>query len=157
MDYAEARIGKSAFARLSENEDLLDTVTQVAMKTRIHAGFFILIGTLKSAKLGFFREGNYEIVEMKQPLEIISCLGNMSTKEGKVFAHAHVAVSDEKGRAFGGHVMPGCIIGVTGELVLIETSGIQLSRKLDRRTKLSLLSFKSSAKAMKKKPTRRAV
>lgn len=157
MDYAETRIGKSVFARLSENEDLLETVTQVAMKTGIRAGFFFLIGTLKSAKLGFFREGNYETVEMQQPLEIVSCLGNISVKEDRVFAHAHVTVSDEKGRAFGGHAMPGCIIGVTGELVLVETSGIQLSRKLDERTKLSLLSFKSSAKAKKKKPTRRAV
>jgi predicted DNA-binding protein with PD1-like motif len=157
MDYAEAGIGKSAFARLSENEDLLETVTQVAMKTRIHAGFFILIGTLKSAKLGFFRHDKYETIEMQQPLEIVSCLGNISMKEGKVFAHAHVAVSDEKGRAFGGHVMPGCIIGATGELVLIETSGIQLFRKLEERTRLSLLSFKSSAGAEKKKSTRRAV
>ena len=157
MEYTESGIGKSAFARLSENEDLLETVTQVARKARIHAGFFILIGTLKSAKLGFFRKGKYETIEMQQPLEIVSCLGNISMKEGKVFAHAHVAVSDEKGRAFGGHVMPGCIIGATGELVLIETSGIQLFRKLEERTRLSLLSFKSSAGAEKKKSTRRAV
>ena len=78
-------------------------------------------------------------------------------KDGKVFAHAHVAVSDEKGRAFGGHVMPGCLIGVTGELVLIETPGIQLFRKFDEGTKLSLLSFKSSAGAGRKRSPRQAV
>lgn len=157
MEYAESGIGKSAFARLSENEDLLETVTQVARKARIHAGFFILIGTLKSAKLGFFKEGKYETIEIREPLEIVSCLGNISMKEGQVFAHAHVVVSDEKGRALGGHVMPGCIIGVTGELVIVEVSGIRLFRKLDERTKLSLLSFKSSAKIGKKRSNRRAV
>jgi len=153
MDYAESKVGKAAFARFFENEDLLRAVTQVATKARIHAGFFILIGTLKSAKLGFFREGRYETIEMRQPLEIVSCVGNISMKEGKVFAHAHVAVSDEKGRAFGGHVMPGCIIGATGELILVETSGIGLLRKLDEKTKLSLLSFSKSAKARKRSPT----
>lgn len=153
MEYAELKVGKAAFARLFENEDLLETVTQVARKVRIHAGFFMLIGTLKSAKLGFFREGKYETIEMRQPLEIVSCLGNISMKEGKVFAHAHVAVSDEKGRAFGGHVMPGCIIGATGELVLAETVGIGLLRKSDERTKLSLLSFKFATKAGKRSLT----
>jgi len=155
MKYAELEIGKAAFARLSENEDLLEAVTQVAKKARIHAGFFILIGTLKSAKLGFFREGKYETIEMRRPVEIVSCLGNISMKKGKVFAHAHVAVSDEKGRAFGGHVMPGCIIGATGELVMVETSGVRLLRELDERTKLSLLSFKSSTEARKKRSTTR--
>lgn len=153
MEYAKSKVGKAAFARLFENEDLLETVTQVARKVRIHAGFFMLIGTLKSAKLGFFREGKYETIEMRQPLEIVSCLGNISMKEGKVFAHAHLAVSDEKGRAFGGHVMPGCIIGATGELVLVETAGIGLLRKFDEKTKLSLLSFKSATKAGKRSST----
>ena len=157
MDFAEARIGKSAFARLSENEDLLETVTQVARKTRIHSGFFILIGTLKSARLGFFKECRYETVELQQPLEIVSCVGNVSIKEGEGFAHAHATVSDEKGKAFGGHVMPGCLIGVTGELVLIETPGIKLFRKFDEKTKLSLLSFKSSGGAEKKRSPERAV
>jgi len=141
MKIANAKTGNIAFARLAENDELLNSVTHVAEKAKITAGFFILIGTLKKARLGFFHEGRYETIEMNQPLEIVSCLGNVSIKEGKVFAHAHIAVSDEKARVFGGHVMAECIIGVTGELVLVETSGIKLVREFDEKTKLSLLSF----------------
>jgi len=141
MRYTESKVGKAVFARLLEDEDLLDTVTRVAAKAKVSAGFFLLIGTLKTAKLGFFREGDYETIEINEPLEIVSCMGDISVKEGKVFAHAHAAVSDEKGRVVGGHVMPGCIVGVTGELVLVETVGIKLLRKFDKKTKLSLLSF----------------
>jgi len=152
MRYIESQLGKSVFARLLEDEDLLDTVTRVAAKAKVSAGFFLLIGTLKAAKLGFFREGNYETIDMHEPLEIVSCMGDISVREGKVFAHAHAAVSDEKGKVFGGHVMPGCIIGVTGELVLVETVGIRLLRKFDEKTKLSLLSFvKLNVDARKKR------
>jgi len=141
MKIAHAKVGNIAFARFAEDDELLTSVTQVAEEAKISAGFFFLIGTLKKANLGFFREGKYETIEMNKPLEIVSCLGNISIKEGKVFAHAHIAVSDEKGSVFGGHVMPKCIIGVTGELVLVEASGIRLVREFDEKTKLSLLSM----------------
>jgi len=151
MKYSKAKVGKTVFARLLEDEDLLDTITRVAVQAKVSAGFFSLIGTLKTSKLGFFHEGEYKTIEMHQPLEIVSCLGNVSVKEGKAFAHAHAAVSDEKGKVFGGHVMPGCLIGVTGELILVEVAGIRLLRKFDQKTKLSLLSFAKPAANSKKK------
>ena len=141
MDIHAAKVGKVLFARLSKGEDLLQSVIQAAEHAGVSAGFFFLIGTLKKANLGFFREGTYETTEINADLEIVSCSGNVSIKEGKIFGHAHIVVSDEKGNAYGGHVMPQNLIGVTGELVLIETTGIKLSRKYDEKTKLSLLSM----------------
>jgi predicted DNA-binding protein with PD1-like motif len=150
MKYAESGIGKAVFARLLEGEDLLEAITRVATKSEIRAGFFFLIGTLKSARLGFYRDGKYIPIEMLKPLEIVSCLGNVSMKDGKAFPHAHLAVSDDKGRVFGGHAMAGCIIGVTAELVLVEARGLKITRQFDRITKLSLLSFsKSTARSGK--------
>jgi len=152
MKFAESKTGKLVFTRLLENEDLLDSITKVADKTSIQTGFFFLIGTLKKAKVGFFRDGRYETIKMNQPLEIVSCLGNISVKENKIFAHAHISVSDEKGRVFGGHVMPGCVIGATGELILIEAVGIKLLRRMDENTKLYIWSMgKASSKVEKKR------
>lgn len=54
MKSVEEKAGKIIFARLFEDEDLLEAITQTAVKGRIKAGFFFLIGTLKKAKLGFF-------------------------------------------------------------------------------------------------------
>jgi len=141
MEFAESKVGEVVFTRLFEDEDLLGAVTQAAEKAKVSAGFFFLIGTLKKAKMGFYREGKYETIEINQPLEIVSCLGNISVKEEKIFAHAHVAVSDDKGRVFGGHAMSGCIIAATAELVLIAAVDVKLLRKLDEKTKLYLWSL----------------
>jgi len=151
MELTESKTGKLVFARLFEGEDLLDTVALAAEKAEVLAGFFFLIGTLKKAKMGFLREGKYETTEINQPLEIVSCLGNISDKEGKIFVHAHIAVSDEKGRVFGGHAMSGCIIGATGELVLVEAVNIRLLRKFEESVKLYLWSFGKPSLTVEKK------
>ena len=141
MKSVEAEAGKIIFARLFEDEDLLETITQTAKKGRIKAGFFVLIGTLKKAKLGFFHRGRYQPIEMAEPLEFVSCMGNISIKENEPFVHAHIAVSNRKGEVFGGHLLPGCIIATTGELVLIEAVDVELQRKLDEKTQLYLWSI----------------
>jgi len=134
----ESRPGRVVLARLYENEDLLESITQQAKKSRIQTGFFILIGTLKRARLGFYREGQYQPIDVAGPLEITSCVGNVSIKKGEPFTHAHMSVSNERGEVFGGHALLGCIIATTGELVLIETEGISLRRRLDKETRLYL-------------------
>jgi hypothetical protein len=140
MKSVKADAGKIIFARLFEDEDLLEIITQTAKKHKIKAGFFVLIGTLKKAKMGFFHQGRYEPIEMDEPLEIVSCMGNISIKETQPFVHAHIAVSNRKGEVYGGHVLPGCIIAATGELVLFEAVDVELQRELDETTQLYLWS-----------------
>lgn len=140
MKWVEAKAGKVIFARLFEDEDLLEAITQAAREGRVKAGFFVLIGTLKKAKMGFFHEGRYQPIEMTEPLEIVSCVGNISVRENEPFAHAHISVSNRKGEIFGGHLLPGCVIAATGELVLVEAEDVELKRKLDEKTSLHLWS-----------------
>jgi len=78
---------------------------------------------------------------MAEPLEIVSCMGNISMKEDEPLVHAQIAVSNRKGEVFGGHVLSGCIIAATGELVLIEAVDVELQRKLDEPTQLYLWSI----------------
>jgi len=143
MKKIESKLGRVIFARLLENEDLLEAISNTAKKTRITAGFFILIGTLKEAKLGFYRQGKYEPIQIDEPVEIVSCIGNISLKEEKdLVVHAHVSVSDEKGQVFGGHVLPGCIVAATAELMLVEAADAKLQREFDEKTNLYLWFFK---------------
>jgi len=142
MELVQAKLGKTAFARLVEDEDLLTTLNLAAEKSGINLGVFVLIGTLKRAVLGFYREGKYETIKIERPVEIVSCIGNISLKENKPFAHAHIALSNDKGEVFGGHVMPGCTIAAAGgELVLVEAEDARLLREFDDKTKLFLWSF----------------
>jgi hypothetical protein len=66
-------------------------------------------------------------------------MGNIAVDEkGEVIVHAHLVVSDEKGEAFGGHLMNGSHVGATAELVIIEGAGVNLLRIFDEKTKLRL-------------------
>jgi predicted DNA-binding protein with PD1-like motif len=77
---------------------------------------------------------------LNKPLEIASCIGNITVDDkGEVLVHAHIVVSDENGQAFGGHLMKGCHVGATAELVIIEGKGVNLQRIFDQKTKLNIL------------------
>jgi len=147
MKTLESKLGRVIFARLFENEDLLEAISNAAKQKGIKAGFFILIGTLKKAKLGFYRQGKYEPIQISEPVEIVSCMGNISLKEEKeLVVHAHISVSNEEGKVLGGHLLPGCIVAVTAELVLVEAVDVELQRKFDEKTKLYLWAFNVNLK-----------
>ena len=138
MEIHESKIGRIVFARLTEDEDLLEAITLRVKQAKITSGFFILIGALKKAKLGFYDEQEYKATEISEPVEIVSCIGNLSLKEEEPIVHAHTSVSNKKGEAFGGHLLPGCIVSVNAELVLVEAADLRLQRVPDEKTKLHL-------------------
>jgi len=132
--------GKTVFSRLLEGEDLFDSIKNRAETSEIRAGFFILIGTVKHATLGYYKDGKYENIRLDGPLEVASCTGNVVVDEkGEVAIHAHIVVSNEKGEAFGGHLMKGSEVGATAELIMVEAAGVKIQRVYDEKTKLKLL------------------
>jgi predicted DNA-binding protein with PD1-like motif len=135
----KGKVGEIVFSRLLEDEDLAESVKKQAETNGISAGFFILIGTLKHAMLGFYKEGKYDTIRLEGPLEIASCAGNVAVNEkGEFVIHAHIVVSNEKCEAFGGHLMKGSQVGATAELVMIEATDVEIQRVFDEKTKLSL-------------------
>lgn len=139
----EGHVGRICFSRLLEDEDLAESIRKRAEQSSIKAGVFILIGTLKHTVLGYYKEGEYKTMRLEGPLEIASCTGNIAVDEqGEVIIHAHLVVSDDKGEAFGGHLMKGSDVGATAELVIIEASGINLKREFDEPTRLKLLKLR---------------
>ena len=137
------QVGRICFSRLLEDEDLVESIKERAEQSGLKAGVFILIGTLKHTVLGYYKEGEYKTKRLEGPLEIASCTGNIAVDEqGELIIHAHVVVSNEKGEAFGGHLMKGSSVGATAELVIIEASGINLQRAFDEGTKLKLLKLR---------------
>lgn len=139
LDQTESRIGRTVFARLGENEDLLNAIKERAEQNEIRAGFFFLIGTIKRGVVGFYKLGEYKRIMIAGPLEIVSCLGNLSMRDdGELVVHAHIGIADEEGKMFGGHLLPGCLIDATGELVLVETPEAKLRRALEKKLNLYL-------------------
>ncbi|MEM2946959.1 MAG: DUF296 domain-containing protein [Candidatus Bathyarchaeia archaeon] len=136
----EGKIGKIVFSRMIEGEDLAEAIKERAEKSKVKTGLIIVIGTLKTVVLGYYREGEYKYIQLDGPLEIASCTGNIAIDEkGETIIHAHIVVTDENGKAFGGHLMRGSIVGATAELAIIEALGLDLQRAFDEKTKLKLL------------------
>jgi len=135
----KGKVGKICFSRIFEDADLAEAIKKRVEENGIKAGVFVLIGSLKKAIIGYYKEGQYNSIELDGPLEIASCIGNIAVDEkGEIMIHAHIVVANEKGEAFGGHLMKGSPVGATAELVIIEGVGVNLQRAFDEKTRLNL-------------------
>lgn len=142
MKSVKSKSKRVVFTRFFEDEDLLESIASTVKQNNVTSGFFFLIGTLKKAVLGYYKEGKYVPIEKVGPLEIASCMGNISVKdEAELVVHGHIVVSDSDGNAFGGHVLPGCSVDATAELVLVEVESATLKREFDASRNLYLWSF----------------
>lgn len=132
--------GTITIAILNEDEDLFDGIKKRVQEAGVKAGAILAIGALKHLSAGILVEGEYKTNNVAGPLEIASCMGNVAVDEkGETAIHAHIVASDEKGQAFGGHVMPGCKVGVTVELIIIEAVGVKIKRVMNQKTKFRML------------------
>ena len=135
----KGQVGRICFSRIFEGEDLAEAAKKRVEESGINAGIFILIGSLKKAIIGYYKEGKYMSIEFDGPLEIASCMGNIAVDEkGEIVIHPHIVAANEKGEAFGGHLMKGSIVGATAELVIMEAAEVNLLRAFDEKTKLNL-------------------
>lgn len=74
--------------------------------------------------------GATEAMELAGPLEILSLTGTSSPSG----VHLHLAVADASGSVFGGHLLPGCRIRTTAEIVFAALPGLMFSRRQDAGT-----------------------
>ncbi len=133
--------GKVILRRLPHGGDLLSELTELARREGIRTGTVTAIGAVSRARIGYYDQADrvYRERDLDQPLEICSCLGNISLKDGEVFVHAHVVLADGEGETRGGHLCPGTVI-FAAECRIDEIRGRELERDYDDRTGLSLWS-----------------
>lgn len=124
--------------RLDHASDLLESLTDIVVKNNVRAGKIQAIGALYNAHFGFYDSHNksYIWIDVDKHVELVSLMGNISIKDGKPFVHAHIAVADEKGATFGGHLGPGNKVFAC-EYIISPYDG-ELVRKLDSETNLPL-------------------
>jgi len=126
--------------RLRRGDDVLARLNQIVTENKVSAGSLTAIGSVEKAEIGFFvGDGKYVTIPCSGPLEVLSCVGTVSAKQGVPFVHAHISLADKQGKGYGGHVMPGCIVDPTFEVVVNAYDDMQLERKFDPSSKLYLL------------------
>jgi predicted DNA-binding protein with PD1-like motif len=83
------------------------------------------IGSLSVAQLRL--AGATQSTELRGDLEILTLAGSLSP-DG---AHLHIAVADAQGRVLGGHVMAGCLVRTTVEVLLALLPEHRFAREQD--------------------------
>lgn len=114
---------KEHIMKLMPGEDLILALDKYCKKYEIEAAYIgTVVGSLQKV---VFRKGyDQTIAELTGPFEIVSCVGTLS-KNGM---HIHASVSDRNFQVFGGHLVTGCLIQSTAEIVIIAMENHQLSR-----------------------------
>lgn len=115
--------------RLRPGQDLRLALEEVTRAHGLAAGCVVTcVGSLGRARLR--RAGGDEVLELVGPLEIVALVGTLSP-DGP---HLHGAVADAEGRVLGGHVLPGCLVHTTAEVVIGELAGVAFTREHDPET-----------------------
>lgn len=133
------RQGRVIFARLDHGEDIIRQFTILAEENGIETGALSAIGALSRADLACYDQKSHEYgkIALNEPVELASCSGNISLKDGRPFVHSHAVLSDRTGKTWGGHLISGTIFAA--ELYLQELSGgLPLKRVPDSITGLYL-------------------
>lgn len=124
---------------IPSDADLYDTLSKIVIEEDIRIGKIMAIGAVTNAVIGYFDQNKKEYlkIELHDGFEILSCIGNVSVRDGKPFVHAHITLSDREGKVFGGHLMPGTKVFAC-EVFIDEYAGEDLIREKDASTDLFL-------------------
>ncbi len=124
---------------LARGDDLIKAVTAEFRKRVMRKAAFSLIGSLNTAVIAWYDPVARVFKTKRFPglLEIVSCTGNVSEKDGEIFVHAHIVLGKEDFSCVSGHVMEGSEISVA-ELFGMPVPGPVPVREYDEATGLAL-------------------
>lgn len=115
--------------RLHPGQDLLAELERLFADSGAGAGCVLTcVGSLTTAAIRFANRPDTTILEGH--FEIVSLTGVLSPEGG----HCHIAISDGDGGTVGGHLMEGCRVYTTAEIVVGLLPGVRFTRPFDQRT-----------------------
>lgn len=126
---APAGEGRLLALRLTPGEDLRGALEAAFAAEPESAGFVAAaVGSLSRAEIR--PAGRDAPLVLAEPLEIVSLSGTFSA-DGP---HLHIAVADAAGAMRGGHLLPGCPVRTTAEIVIGLVPGLRFTRPRDPAT-----------------------
>jgi len=120
--------------RLEDGENLIDSIKVVCKNYKIESGIVLNgIGMLREVKVSYWNGKEYLTEFVKNPVELVSLQGNVSTTEddGDPIIHIHAALATDNHSVIGGHLTDG-IVNNTGEIFLQKLENILLIRKKEK-------------------------
>jgi len=125
--------------RFDQGEELIESLKNFCLKNKIKSGFFLGLGAVKKAEVALYDLKNKKYISKKLegPLEIISLIGNIASKNKELIIHSHIALGDKEMRLFGGH-LNSLTVSPTCEVYLIKFTRV-IKRNYFREIGLNLM------------------
>lgn len=123
MEYR--KFGPSYVVRLDRGEEVVESLTALCRQENIRLGSISGLGAVNDVTLGAFNHDKFlfESARYTGTLEMASCVGNISTKDGEVYLHLHATVGNPvNNECHGGHLSR-AVISLTGEFILQSLEG----------------------------------
>ncbi|WP_027186079.1 PPC domain-containing DNA-binding protein [Desulfovibrio inopinatus] len=99
--------------RLHPGQDLLAEIERFVGEQRLEAACVVTcVGSLTTAMLRFANQ--QEASRLQGHFEIVSLTGILSLHG----CHMHISLSDEQGKTFGAHLLTGCTVYTTAEIII---------------------------------------
>lgn len=138
--------GLKVFAlRLRPGQDVRKELERFTRERGLKAAFIITtVGSLAKVSLRLADQSNASSFEGK--FEIVSLVGTLS-QDG---VHLHISLSDSAGRTIGGHLVEGCQVYTTAEIVIGEAGGIVFTRETDKTTGYKELMIRRATRPRKR-------
>jgi predicted DNA-binding protein with PD1-like motif len=130
--------GRCLLVRLDHGADIVKQISDLLNKEMIEVAAFCAIGALTEAEIAYYDQVSHEYrkISVNEPVELVSCTGNVSLRDDKPFLHAHAALAFSDGRVTGGHLTSGRVFAA--EAFVQELLGDPLIREYDSATGLYL-------------------
>jgi predicted DNA-binding protein with PD1-like motif len=110
--------------RLKSGQDLFKAIESFVKEKNIEAGCVLSgVGSLTRFTLRFANQETHS--DGDGHFEIVSITGTISIHG----SHMHISISNEQGHTLGGHLVSGCIIYTTAEIVLAVFEGVVYKRE----------------------------
>ena len=139
MEYA--KFGDTYVIRLDPGEEIVQSMISFALKEKITLAHLRGLGAVNNVTLKSFRPDTkqYSAHMYHTDLEIVSLNGNLTTLNGRPYAHIHMSVGDTVGHVYGGHLNK-AVVSSTCEIFLNAVDGV-VERKPNPELGLNILTF----------------
>lgn len=127
--------------RLHPDQDLRAELANFAQQNQLQAAAILTaVGSLRQATLRFAGADSATVLE--GPWEIVSLEGTLSMYG----LHVHGAIASASGNTLGGHIMLGCLVHTTVEIIIASLPRYCFQRELDPQTGYRELSIDPASK-----------
>lgn len=123
--------------RLVKGDDLKASLQRLVNEHHIQAGSIAsCVGCFSQFSIRL--AGATETLQLSEPLEIVSVMGTLTPEH----QHVHLCVAKQNGEVIGGHLMEGCLIDTTAELIIHSYQNLTFGREFDQQTGFTELTIR---------------